>query len=310
MHDQQYSPLRYPGGKASLYGFLKSILASNKIIDGIYAEAFAGGGGAALNLLMQEDVYEIYLNDRDELIYKFWKSILNQTDDFLRLIFDTKITIEEWKYRKNILTNRVLQNELSDVELAFTMFFLNRTNRSGILKAGVIGGNAQTGNWKIDARFNKKDLSKRIEKISLYKDRIHLSCKDAISFLHYIDDKKISKEKLFIYLDPPYVNQGKELYRYFFKTDEHTQLSKYLQKKEKSVWVLSYDDHPLIHDIYREVEKNVFEFNYFANRTKIGRELIITSKNCDLPPFFLEYSKESNPNTNPNTNNEQLGEAI
>jgi DNA adenine methylase len=294
MENQQYSPLRYPGGKASLYNFLKSILASNKIVDGIYAEAFAGGAGAALNLLFFEDVYEIYLNDKDELIYKFWKCILNETDDLIRLITDTKIDMEEWTYRKNILNNYALQSQLSDVELAFTIFVLNRTNRSGILKAGVIGGISQDGPWKLDARFNKQNLVKRIEKISFYKERIHLSCKDAISFLKSMDTVNTSANNLLIYLDPPFVNQGKALYRYYFKKDDHILLSQHLQRKLKSTWVLSYDDDNLIHTIYKEVEKNVFEFNYYANQTKLGKELIITSKNCKLPEMFFHYSKPKN----------------
>jgi len=267
------------------------MLVANKIVDGIYAEAFAGGAGAALNLLFFEDVYEIYLNDKDELIYKFWKSILNETDDFLRLIVDTNVTMEERAYRKNILNNHSLQRQLSDVELAFTVFLLNRTNRSGILKAGVIGGNNQDGVWKLDARFNKQSLIKRIEKIAFYKERIHLSCKDAISFLKSIDAFYTSESRLLIYLDPPFVKQGKDLYRYYFKKDDHIDLSHHLQKNVKSTWVLSYDDHNLIHSIYKEVEKNVFEFNYYANQTKLGKELIITSKNCKLPVTFFHYSR-------------------
>lgn len=273
---------------------MKSILESNKIVDGVYAEAFAGGAGAALNLLLFEDVYEIYLNDKDELIYKFWKSILNQTDDFLKLVIDTKIDMQEWTYRKNILNNRSLQSKLTDLELAFTVFLLNRTNRSGILKAGVIGGTNQDGDWKIDARFNKQTLIKRIEKIAFYKERIHLSCKDAVSFLKSIDNRYTSENKLLIYLDPPFVKQGQELYRYYFKKDDHIQLSQHLQRKVKSTWVLSYDDDNLIHSIYKEVEKNVFEFNYYANQTKLGKELVITSKNCKLPLTFFHYSRPKN----------------
>ncbi len=291
MVGQHYSPLRYPGGKVSLYDFLKRTIEKNKIVDGIYAEGFAGGAGAALNLLMLEDVREIYLNDKDELIYKFWKSVLLETDELLRLINDTTLNIEEWNYRKQILKDKNLQQELSDVELGFTAFLLNRCNRSGILRAGVIGGNHQNGDWKIDARYNKEDLMKRIQTISYYKERIHLSNKDVISFLKYLSKIGFEQNELLVYLDPPYVIQGKELYRYYFKENQHEELAKFLQFELQNKWLVSYDDHPLVHKIFSASQKSIFEFNYYANKTKIGRELVIKSDNCILPESYLHYSK-------------------
>jgi len=292
MIKQHYSPLRYPGGKVSLYDFLKKMLKKNNVIDGIYAEGFAGGGGAALKLLMLEDVNEIYLNDKDIFIYKFWQCILNNTDEILKKIHDTDVTISEWKYRKEILKSKNLTDNFSDIDIAFTAFFLNRCNRSGILKAGVIGGNEQNGDWKLDARYNKKDLMKRIELISYYKDRIKLSNKDVISFLKEISKLTNSTNEILVYLDPPYVQQGKDLYLHYFEREDHLRLAKYLQKSCKNLWITSYDDNELIHSIYKEVTKNIFEFNYYANRTKIGRELIIASKNCEMIEKYHHYSKE------------------
>lgn len=291
MIKQNYSPLRYPGGKVSLYDFLKKMLKKNNVTDGIYAEGFAGGGGAALKLLMLEDVNKIYLNDNDIFIYKLWYSILHNTEELLRKIYDTEVTIDEWKYRKSILKSKNLTDNYSDIEIAFTTFFLNRCNRSGILKAGVIGGIEQNGDWKIDARYNKKDLMKRIELISFYKDRIKLSNKDVISFLKQISRLKNSTSDILVYLDPPYVKQGKDLYLNYFEKEDHIKLSKYLQKDFKNLWITSYDDNELIHSIYKEVTKNIFEFNYFANKTKIGRELIIASKNCTMIEKYNHYSK-------------------
>lgn len=291
MISQHYSPLRYPGGKVSLYDFLKKMIIHNNVIDGIYAEGFAGGAGAALKLLMLEDVNEIYLNDSDIFIYKFWYCVLNNTEQLVKKIHDTPVSINEWKYRKEIVKSSDLK-EFSDLELAFTTFFLNRCNRSGILKAGVIGGNEQSGNWKIDARYNKKDLIKRIELISCYKDRIKLFNKDILTFLKDISKEKHSSKDIFVYLDPPYVEQGKDLYLNYFNENDHKRLAKYLQKNFNYKWVTSYDDHELIHNIYKEVHKNIFEFNYFVNRTKIGRELLIASKNCKMINSYNHYSRK------------------
>jgi len=286
-----YSPLRYPGGKSSLYDFLKKTIRANNIVDGIYIEPFAGGAGAALKLLMLEEVYEIHLNDKDELIYKFWYSVLNHTDELIELINNCNIDINEWNYRKRVLQNLDLRKNLSDVEIGFTAFFLNRCNRSGILKAGIIGGINQAGDWKLDARFNKEDLISKIKMISNYKDRIKVYNLDALDFLKYVERNIEDKQNLMIYLDPPYVEQGEGLYNLFYKEKNHTDLAKLLQKKISGYWIVSYDDNKLIHSIYKEVNKNIFEFNYFANKTKVGRELIICSKNCQMPEKFFHYSK-------------------
>ncbi len=286
-----YSPLRYPGGKTSLYDFLKKTIKANNIVDGIYVEAFAGGAGAALKLLMLEDVYEIHLNDKDEMVYKFWHSILNHTQEFIQMIRDCELNMEEWSYRKQILQDESLRQRLSDLEIGFTTFYLNRCNRSGIIKAGAIGGNEQAGEWKMDARFNKSDLISKIEKIAYYKDRIKIYNQDAVVFLRAIEKNVIDKQNLLVYLDPPYVEQGEGLYNVFYRKNDHINLSKFLQGKSTCNWLVSYDDHPLIHKIYKEVRKNIFEFNYFANRTKVGRELVICSKNCRMTDSYLHYSK-------------------
>lgn len=286
-----YSPLRYPGGKTSLYDFLKKTIKANGITDGTYVEAFAGGAGAALKLLMLEDVHEIYLNDKDEMVYKFWHSILNHTEEFIQMIRDCQLNMQEWNYRKQILQNTELRSKLTDLEIGFTTFYLNRCNRSGIIKAGVIGGNNQNGDWKLDARFNKKDLISKIQKIAYYKERIKIYNLDATKFLKKIEKEIISKANMLVYLDPPYVEQGQGLYNVFFMEEDHIKLAKFLQKKSISNWLVSYDDHPLIHSIYKEVHKNIFEFNYFANRTKVGRELVICSKNCKMTTSYLHYSR-------------------
>lgn len=286
-----YSPLRYPGGKTSLYDFLNKTIKANNIVDGVYVEAFAGGAGAALKLLMLEDVYEIHLNDKDEMVYKFWYAILNHTEQFIQMILDCKLDMEEWNYRKQILQNENLRCELSDLEIGFTAFYLNRCNRSGIIKAGVIGGNTQAGDWKMDVRFNKSELISKIKKIAYYKDRIKIYNQDAVIFLRNIEKNIVNKQNILLYLDPPYVEQGHGLYNIFYKEEDHVRLSKFLQKKSSCNWLLSYDDHPLIHKIYKEVRKNIFEFNYFANRTKVGRELVICSKNCRMTESYLHYSK-------------------
>ena len=149
------SPLRYPGGKTQLSRYVRHLLDINNVHN-TYIEPFAGGFGVALELLFNNDVEQIVMNDFDPSIYSIWNMILHNRDEFISLIKNTPITIEEWFYQKDIRNK--LKNDSNSIENAFATFFLNRTNVSGIISAGPIGGLKQQGKYKIDCRFNKEKL--------------------------------------------------------------------------------------------------------------------------------------------------------
>jgi DNA adenine methylase len=291
MAQTYFSPLRYPGGKSSLYDFLSKIIEYNNLSDGVYAEAFAGGAGVAIKLLMLEHVGEIILNDKDPFVYRFWKSVLNHNEELCKLIRDTPVTIDEWQKRSQIIKDKTIWKNFSDVEIGFTAFFLNRCNRSGILNAGVIGGQDQQGEWRLDARYNKSELIDRIYKIGFYSDRIQLHNKDAVKFISHLEQSpKFENNRTLLYLDPPYVGKGKDLYIEYFNKNDHIRFGRFIHTLSSMKWIISYDDVPLIHSLYKESRKNIIEFNYFANRVKLGNELIISSSNCKLPSFYQHYS--------------------
>ena len=155
------SPLRYPGGKSALHNLVSDIIHANGLDGGHYAEPFAGGGGLAHSLLFEGIVREIHLNDIDPAIAAFWRAILEQNDELCAMIETTPVTIEQWHDQKKIYARFFEQRD--DLQLGFATLFLNRTNRSGIIKgAGVIGGLRQTGNYLLDCRFNKVDLIRKI----------------------------------------------------------------------------------------------------------------------------------------------------
>lgn len=177
------SPLRYPGGKSKLYDVVKTIIVENGLSNGTYVEPFAGGSGLALKLLINGDVKRIVINDLDPAIYHFWKSILNRTDEFCELINNVQLSISEWNRQKSVFNAGFNNNEL---EYSFAVFYLNRTNVSGILKGGVIGGTQQNGKYKIDARFNKKVLISRIRRIASFKDQIDVTNFDACKLIEMV----------------------------------------------------------------------------------------------------------------------------
>lgn len=277
------SPLRYPGGKSKLANYIKLIIKMNLLNDGDYIEPYVGGASIGLDLLMNEYVRNIFINDVDYTIYAFWYSILNLTDIFCKKIFDTKINLNEWKKQKHIYNN---YHKYSIIEIGFSTFFLNRTNRSGILNGGVIGGYNQESKWRIDARFNKNNLVKRINLISHYRDRIRLFNLDAIDFLKNIST--VVNKKSFYYLDPPYYNKGKDLYLNYYQPNDHRNIYKYLSKDfNKKYWILTYDNVDVIRNLYKDFRSSHYNINYYANTYKKGEEIMFYSDNINYPKDII-----------------------
>lgn len=265
-----YSPLRYPGGKNCIFPFVSSLFEENKFHGISYAEPYGGGAGLALRLLFEGYVNKVYINDLDRSIYAFWYSILFETEQFCEWIEAVPVDIEEWKKAKQIQRNA---EKVSLFELGKATFFLNRTNVSGVLKGGVIGGISQTGKYKIDSRFNRADLINRIELISLFRDQIIISNNDGISFINKLNRRK---ENIFIYLDPPYYQKGADLYMNFYCYDDHKRLSEHVKKLDKK-WMVSYDNHECILNLYARNSKVMYELAQSASN-RVGDEILIFAK--------------------------------
>lgn len=266
------SPLRYPGGKAAIKKIVAEIIKENKLNKCCYVEPYAGGCGLALSLLFEEYVDKLYLNDLDRAIWAFWDSIINDTERFIDKIETTPITIEEWYRQRDIQKNK---ENFDDFSLGFSSFFLNRTNRSGIiLKAGVIGGIKQSGNYKLDCRFNKNRLIQQIRRIEEYKHRIHLYNTDAITFIQKMDE--ILPPNTLYCIDPPYYEKGSTLYTNFYKCKDHIKLSQIILHLKRN-WILTYDNVEEITNLYNSVKQFRFDLNYSVARKRIGTELLILS---------------------------------
>jgi DNA adenine methylase len=276
------TPLRYPGGKSLMTPFFQDILRNNNIQRGTYAEPYAGGAGAAINLLLEGSVDDILINDASIGIFSFWSSIVENGNKFIKHIQSTEVTLQEWQKQRAVFKTATK----TSFELGFATFFLTRTNRSGILSAGPIGGqnkeNQKKATYKIDCRFNKDELIKRIRAILKFKDRITVSNLDALDFL-----KTIRRKNSLVYLDPPYFKQGQSLYLDYYTKKDHELLSIFLAQKQKFKWLLSYDNTPEIRGLYSDFELYNFDLCYTANSIKKGSELLTCSKDLRLPESML-----------------------
>lgn len=270
------SPLRYPGGKLKVVDFIKRLFEVNDLCDGTYIEPYAGGASVALTLLYSEYAHRIHINDIDRSIYAFWYSVLHETDSLCRMISDTKVDMQEWHRQKDV---QIRKDEVDLLDLGFSTFFLNRTNRSGIISAGVIGGKNQTGRFKIDARYNKSDLIKRIENVAEYADRIELTNIDAVEM---IQSMRVPIKKSLCYLDPPYYVKGQDLYLNYYNDDDHRNIAKTM-KSYCGKWILSYDAVSFIKNLYTDYRQEEYYLSYSAGDPAKGCEVMVFSNGLSIP---------------------------
>jgi DNA adenine methylase len=266
------SPLRYPGGKASLAGFFEDTIQALGLVKPTYVEPYAGGAGAGLDLLYRGIVGRVVINDFDYSVYSLWDSMLHRHEEFLDRFDSVPLTVEEWKRQREIYRRRD-EPGLDKLDLGFATFFLNRTNRSGVLRGGMIGGLKQEGTYKLDARFNKETLRTRIEAVGKHRSKILVTHQDGARRLR----DWLPKENVFAYVDPPYYEKGSALYLNSFNDDQHRSLAQWLNALADANWVLTYDIADFIKNLYGDRTSLEFNLHYSANRREVASEFMVLS---------------------------------
>jgi DNA adenine methylase len=264
------SPLRYPGGKSSLANFFNAVIARRGLDT--YVEPYAGGAGAAIELLLTDSVSEIIINDLDPAIYSFWHSVTYNSDGFLARLESTPLTLDEWRVQQQIYRNCDQSDSLA---LGFATFYLNRTNRSGVMNAGVIGGQNQNGKYRIGARYDRDSLAKRIEAIANQRKRIKVTNEDGVATIR----RAMRRKAALIYADPPYYAKGSYLYLNSFDDAQHERLASVLNSSADRNWILSYDDHERIRELYADRSHFNFQLHYSAHQRAQVAELMVVSDN-------------------------------
>ncbi len=264
------SPLRYPGGKAALAGLFADLIAEIGIDGCTYVEPYAGGAGAGIALLREGLVDRLVINDIDPAVHAFWSEVATNNDDFTSWVEEVPLTVEQWLVQRDIYRSKTSDAQ----QLGRAFFYLNRTNRSGILRAGVIGGQAQTGNYKIDARFNRGTLVSRLRAIGDLAHAIEVTALDGRTVI----DRYAQDSSAFLYIDPPYVAAGGRLYLNAFEGRDHQALAAAVDDIAGAHWLMSYDVSPFISKLYRRHFQALLELNYSARYPGMADELIVTSE--------------------------------
>jgi len=264
------SPLRYPGGKAALYSRLRKMIRDSGLAGCTYVEPYAGGAGAGLGLLVTGQVSHVVVNDLDPAIHAFWKTVVEDPDFLVAQIRAVDLDVAEWRRQREVYAAR---DSADSTALGFATFYLNRTNRSGVLNGGPIGGLDQTGNYKIDARFNRDALAERIRILGLYSECITATSRDGIDVIA----EYAAQPDTFIYADPPYFEKAGSLYMNAFKTKDHENLARVLNGVADSAWLLTYDNVPRVGELYESRRRRTFELSYSAHRVMKATEIAVLS---------------------------------
>ena len=288
MSIQPASPLRYPGGKGCLSSLLADVIDLNDLRGSIYYEPYAGGAGAALELLRKEIVSEIHINDADLRVGAFWEAVLGETGRFVDEIFGVPLSINEWRRQHNICSNPDAHTRF---HAGFSAFYMNRCNRSGVLTgAGPIGGYAQSGKWKLGVRFNRAALAERVLALGRMRDRIHVSNLDALDFLRSKLPRGNARKRVLVYLDPPYVNKGQRLYLNSYEARDHTSLARYITRQTQLPWIMSYDDTDLVRHLYEAHQLGTLPIRYSLQEKRSARELLIAPNHLYLPKSKIVFT--------------------
>jgi DNA adenine methylase len=280
------SPLRYPGGKASLAGFFENTIRALGLVKPTYVEPYAGGAGAGLELLYRGIVGRVVINDFDYSVYSLWDSMLHRHEDFLDRFDAVPLTVDEWRRQRDVYRRRD-EPGLNKLDLGFATFYLNRTNRSGVLRGGIIGGLKQEGTYKLDARFNKATLRQRIEQVGRHRSKISVTHQDGVARLRHW----LPKENVFAYVDPPYYEKGSALYLNSFNDDQHRDLARWLNTLADANWVLTYDRADFIKNLYLDRTALDFNLHYSAHKRELASELMVVSN--PVADAFAQPSADS-----------------
>lgn len=234
--------IRYPGSKDRHLKFLREYIDPIALRSRSVVEPFAGTASITFDLLRRGIVDRYCIADVDESMIAMWTTIRDNPDALIVLVRGYTPAVEDFYEFK-------VDPGTGDLERAFRKIVLHQISYSGLGAAAgsPIGGREQKSAYTVDCRWSPKRIEKGIREChdllnSQPGSIIAASWQDTISFALAAD--------LFIYLDPPYIEQGEKLYANGLI--DHAALADALHgaRNHSAGWLISYDNAPLVETLY------------------------------------------------------------
>lgn len=88
------------------------------------------------------------------------------------------------------------------------------------------------------------------------------------------------KEKIFVFLDPPYYQKGSELYTNFYKKEDHAYLAQFILSNMVNIpWLMTYDLATEVMEFYSErIPYLLIDVIYTAGTIKRKKEIMFYNK--------------------------------
>lgn len=235
--------MRYPGGKKRMRKQIVPILQSMLTENSSYHEPFCGSAaiGIAVLPLLKDGAY-VHWNDLDSGVVDYWRAVRDYPEELCEQIDRFTPSVEAFNVFKQYDGRR------EDVVVGgFRKLALHAMSFGGLgpLAGGPIGGQDQTGSYKVGCRWSPKALKQEVRSVHRQLQRVATSFSNC-SYLQCLSDLDAASV---VYLDPPYVQAGPGLYKHSFTDADHDALCEALWYSPAK-WLLSYDDHPSIHARY------------------------------------------------------------
>jgi len=214
----------YPGAKTLLSPWIIDHFPDHEV----YVEPFAGSAAVLVN--KEPSSVEI-LNDQDGDIVHFFETLRDRGEE-----------LEEWL--RNTPFSREHHNEyadqfykgyrpVDDVERAGRFFYLRSTQFAQKYTD-------KSGFRLSTARNHATEFQNRVDELHKFRDRLQKVQIENLDYAELVE--RTDGEEVLFYFDPPYVDEGDDLYSHSQQFD-HQRFVDVLEKVEGR-WVVSYTDLP------------------------------------------------------------------
>ena len=249
------SPIVYGGGKSRALDLLLPYIPLGRRVVSPFV------GGASLELAIEARGQDVIGYDVFDPVANFWQQALTCAPAMARVLR------EQWGYVLNKPQFKLMQKIVpaweDPFEQAVMFWVVNRHSFGGINFA--CGQAVRPPNLVCAA-------IKKLERFRATRFRVRWGC-----FTESIP----SHPNDFLYLDPPYAENVKEsLYGIDGKLHEHFDhrgLADLLLRRGD--WVLSYNDCPLVRELYADCTIDTLSWTYGLNRSKKSNEVLIRPPN-------------------------------